>query len=295
MARSLSTQIKISKAYSPFKIAGSKADYRQQVFDMLLDFKLGYQATSIVEPFIGGHNMAPVYHRYREYFADPLRVIPITINDSNQYISQVWSRIKRYPNEVSNYYSEQWSAFFANGKDYFYKLRDDFNANHNPLALMTLQRWGFGGKCQFDKDGKYVTTHTNSRVGLKPDRFHKSVMQWHEYLSNTNILSLDYTMISHDLFDNAIVFLDPPYARVFNKTYGGKPFNMAEYYEWVVSLKNSWVISAVPTHDIVEYGHRAGLKYQIHELTHNNDFMNSGKGGFEKKSIHLFLSGRFVE
>ena len=260
---------------------------------MLIEFRLGHQAKSIIEPFVGGHNMAPVYHRYREYYADPRKIIPITINDLNPYTVAVWEQIKRFPSRVSQYYSEQWSAFATNGTDWFYKLRDAFNEYRNPLAFMTLQRWTFGGKCQFNKDGVYTSTHANSRVGLKPDRFHKSVVQWHEYLTNTTILGQDYADLPKSLFDDALVFLDPPYSRVWNKTYLGKPFDMTAYYDWVVSLKDSWVVSAVPTHDITEFGHKAGLQYQIYELKHNLDRMNAGKGGFEKNNVNLFLSGRF--
>lgn len=295
MSSALSTQVKISKAYSPLKIGGSKGDYRQQVYDMLIAFRVGHQAKSIVEPFVGGHNMAPVYDRYREHYADPLSIIPITISDVNHYIGDIWREIKHNPLTVAEFYMHQWNLMSMNGKSHFYRLRDAFNEYHHPIALLTLQRWGFGGKMSFDKHGKYATTVANSRVGLTPDKLWKSVHQWSDYLKNTSILTADYAELPHSLFTDAIVFLDPPYARVWNKTYTGKPFDMAAYYDWVVSLKDSWVISAVPTHDITEYGAKAGLEYQIYELTHGKDRMNSGKGGFEKDNVHLFLSGRFTQ
>lgn len=293
----------ISKAHSPLKTAASKADYRDQIYQTMVDFKLQHRISDIVEPFVGGANLAPVYMAFATLSNN---IKKITYNDFNEDITRFWALVAVYPERVIARY-EAYHKRFVEDSAYYYVLRDEYNqlpnGDNRAYALAALQRFCFGGKMQYNKEGQYVTTHAKSRVGMKPETFAKFVMQWHKVLNAYPhaAFALPYGEFFSkiEVSDKTFIFLDPPYQERWGKgEYGGNgAFDFDAYYKMIseMSQRGVWCMSAVPTKDFTFYADKYNIAYQVVELTHKNDNMNSGKTPktATKRHINLFLSGGF--
>jgi DNA adenine methylase len=67
---------------------------------------------------------------------------------------------------VRSFLEEEGTNLRTRGDDYYYQVRDRFNARHDPLDLLFLNRACFNGVMRFNKKGRY-----NVPFGHKLDRF----------------------------------------------------------------------------------------------------------------------------
>lgn len=105
----------------------------------------------------------------------------------------------------------------AQGKDYYYQVRDRFNSTGDPLDFLFLNRSCFNGVIRFNKQGKF-----NVPFGHKPQRFApgyvtKIVNQVDRFRAATRLFDWrfacqDYRVTLREATEGDFVYCDPPYA-----------------------------------------------------------------------------------
>jgi DNA adenine methylase len=114
-----------------------------------------------IEPFVGsgvvGFNLAP----HIALFCD-----------NNPHIITFYSAINRgeiTPGLTREFLVREGKKLAQQGKVYYYEVRDRFNATHQPLDFLFLNRSCFNGMIRFNSEGGF-----NVPFGHKPHRFSKA-------------------------------------------------------------------------------------------------------------------------
>lgn len=161
-----------------------------------------------IEPFMGsgvvGFNIEP----HRAIFAD-----------TNPHIIEFYNQIKSgiiTPYSVRAFLEQEGKLLEQGDEEYYYKVRTRFNAEHNPLDFLFLNRACFNGMIRFNKGYDF-----NVPYGHKPQRFAKAyvtkivnqvahvanLIQQHSW--DFVCQSFEKTVLSADR--NDFIYCDPPY------------------------------------------------------------------------------------
>lgn len=162
-----------------------------------------------IEPFLGSGVVA--------FNLKPERAI---LSDLNPHIIQFYKSIqngKITPILVRDYLEKEGKLLENRGEDYYYKVRERFNKNGNPLDFLFLSRSCFNGMIRFNKNGGF-----NVPFCHKPKRFSKAyitrivnqVQKVYNLLYNNHKWELrqdDYKNIILNAKNNDLIYCDPPY------------------------------------------------------------------------------------
>lgn len=161
-----------------------------------------------IEPFMGsgvvGFNIRPHY----AVFAD-----------TNPHIIEFYNQIKSgiiTPHSVRAFLEQEGKLLEQGDEEYYYKVRTRFNAEHNPLDFLFLNRSCFNGMIRFNKGFDF-----NVPYGHKPQRFAKAyitkivnqvanvadLIQQHSWVFICQ--SFEKTILSAG--KNDFIYCDPPY------------------------------------------------------------------------------------
>ena len=97
-----------------------------------------------IEPFMGTGVVA--------FNIKPKKAI---LCDTNPHLINFYNSLKDEtitPNIVRVFLEEEGKKL-ENIEDYYYQVRDRFNANHNPLDFLFINRAGFNGMIRFNSNG----------------------------------------------------------------------------------------------------------------------------------------------
>ncbi len=132
----------------------------------------------------------------------------------NFYLQVASERIT--PGIAKAYLEKEGQLLLSQGEDHYYYIRDRFNAEHDPLDFLFLNRAGFNGMIRFNRKGGF-----NIPFCRKPSRFAQAYVTkivnqitWVSSVLKTG----NYTFACQDFQDtlasaseNDIVYCDPPY------------------------------------------------------------------------------------
>lgn len=161
-----------------------------------------------IEPFMGsgavGFNIRPEY----ALFAD------INPHIINFYVALKEGRITS--DIVRAFLQENGRMLAEHGEDFYYAVRERFNASHSPLDFLFLNRSCFNGMIRFSRKQKF-----NVPYGHKPMRFSRAyitkIVNQVQYVENC-LRVYDWEFICQP-FENTInisekdtfIYCDPPY------------------------------------------------------------------------------------
>lgn len=168
------------------------------------------------EPFVGGG--AVLYHA----------AVPGSVaGDYYLPLIELWQLIQAEPDRLVDDYRRQWTLLQEEldrlGDDwktadtsqlpqYYYQVRDRFNARPNPLDLNFLLRTCVNGIVRFNSAGQFNNSFHLSRRGMQPERFAKSVAAWAPRLKGVRFVCQDYEATVAEAGPGDFVYFDPPYA-----------------------------------------------------------------------------------
>ena len=92
--------------------------------------------------------------------------------DTNPYLIEFYDRMKRgtiTSSRVREFLEREGRLLETGGETYYYEVRDRFNARHDPLDFLFLNRSCFNGVIRFNRGYKF-----NVPYGHKPHRFSKA-------------------------------------------------------------------------------------------------------------------------
>jgi len=194
-----------------------------------------------IEPFMGsgvvGLNVKP----RRAVFAD-----------QNPHLVAFYDALRNgsiTPESVRSFLEEEGALLFERGDDYYYYIRDRFNANGNPLDFLFLSRSCFNGMIRFNNKGEF-----NVPFCRKEARFSKAyitkivnqvaafrqVVAWRHWAFRCQ----DFLDTLMDAAEGDFIYCDPPYigrhADYFN---GWTDEDENRLFQLLVSTKARFILS----------------------------------------------------
>lgn len=186
------------------------------------------------EPFVGGGSMLPV-RPIKEGVA----------GDTIKELVDLWVEIRDRPEEVVKHYARLWRQRQSEGHTVFYRVRERFNKERNPLDLLFLSRTCVNGLIRFNAKGEFNNSLHHTRPGIHPDRLSEIVSSWSRVLSGVNFLAGDYRETLGSVKAGDLIFLDPPYAGTRGR-YHPDYFDFEDFYkelERLNSIGAHWMLT----------------------------------------------------
>lgn len=192
------------------------------------------------EPFCGGASVL-----YRLLSSD-IKVKHFVCSDINEGLINLWNEIIQHPDLVANHYENLWKELNADDdkqrkKDYFTKVRERYNKEHNPLDFMFIMRTTTNGMPRYNKDGNFNNSFHITRQGIEPSKLRKIIYEWSELLKANKVefIACSYDEIKPNEKD--FLYLDPPYANTKGMYYGA--INYERFWEWLRKVPCKYALS----------------------------------------------------
>lgn len=160
---------------------------------------------TLIEPFAGSAaiSIAASYHQKAEKFI---------LNDLNKPLMDIWEQIINEPHLLINNYEEIWTEQLGNEKQFYLKVREEFNQDHKPEKLLYLLARCVKNAVRYNEKGEFNQGSDNRRKGRSPENMKKEILQAHTLLQNrTELLSVDYTKANLKAKKEDLIYMDPPY------------------------------------------------------------------------------------
>lgn len=159
----------------------------------------------------------PEHDRYFEPFLGSGAVLYLmakpgsVAGDIYEPLIQLWHLVQNDKEALIDNYRKQWHLLQKHLPEYFYKVRDRFNASNNPFDLNFLLRTCVNGIVRFNDKGEFNNSFHLSRPGMHPDRFESVVNNWHDAVKNVKFVCRDYANTLKEACYGDFAYLDPPY------------------------------------------------------------------------------------
>ena len=208
---------------SPIKWAGGKSKLMpkiEQVYNK--DFIWFPENYTYVELFGGGGgSWLFVLQKYK-----PKQMI---INDINPNVINLWSCIQNNPDELceelERMLSEYKNLVLDSKREYFLKLRSEFNAKKDVLTgkntdirmaaeFLFLNKTCFNGLWRTNQKGEFNTPFgTPSNPNREPNIFDRNnILMLSKLIKDVKFVCCDYkNVIGDNISGNVLVYMDPPY------------------------------------------------------------------------------------
>lgn len=188
----------------PLKIQGIKT----KLVPVIQRYAVLDDETVWIEPFMGsgvvGFNIAPKNAIF---------------SDTNPHIINFYTQIQNgiiTPQSVREFLEREGKKLAESDADYYIYVRNRFNAEHDPLDFLFLNRACFNGMMRFNKNNDF-----NVPYGHKPERFAKAYItkivnqvafvQTKMRLSNWFFICQPFYDTISKAKENSFIYCDPPY------------------------------------------------------------------------------------
>lgn len=229
----------------PFPYQGSK----RRIATQILPYIPG-DTRILIEPFCGSAavSIAAAANGLARSFA---------LNDLNPSLMDLWRAILDEPGDLLADYSRLWNEQLPDPKAYFFKVREDFNADPKPHRFLYLLARIVKGSVRYSADGRFNQSADNRRSGMHPTRMRRQIMGTCELMSGrTQLTACDFRLAAETADVPDLLYMDPPYQGTSSardhRYYSGLAFE-----EFVDSLAG---MNARRLSYIVSYDGRTGAK-----------------------------------
>ncbi len=275
----------------PFPYQGSK---REIAKDILLHFPPDIQC--LIEPFCGAGaiSIATAAHGLAERFV---------LNDLNEPLMSLWVEILERPCQLVDVYEKLWLAQHSDRKEYFFRIRDEFNHSHKPQLLLYLLARIVKGSVRYNSEGLFNQSSDNRRSGMKPNTMRKNIMGVSQLLARkTTVFSVDFREVANKAKAKDLVYLDPPYQGT-SFTRDHRYINGLTYDDFVEALieMNERYISYIISYDGIT-GEKKYGKHLPESLSLKHFHIHAGRssqatllGGDAETVESLYLSPALVD
>ncbi len=221
----------------PFPYQGSKRNIANHI--------LPYLPTDIdrlIEPFCGSAaiEIAAAAYGFAGKFA---------LNDINSALMTLWDEILERPAQLTREYERLWYEQQSDRKEYFSRVRAEFNATHEPHHLLYLLARIVKGSVRYSSDGQFNQAPDNRRAGMRPETMRRQIFGVSELLSGkTSLSAMDFREPIMTATPADVVYLDPPYQGVSfardHRYYRGLSYNeLVDVLAWMNLNGISYLVS----------------------------------------------------
>lgn len=196
------------------------------------------------EPFLGGGSI------FLELLESNIEVENYILSDVNEELIGVYKLIQEEPEILISAYKKHYDNFNSNDiqhrKDYFSKIRKEFNDNKNPEDFYWIMRTTTNGMPRYNRRGEFNNSCHFSRPGMNPDDVSKLLFKYNDLFKSKNItfINNDYRKIGENFQLNSkyhLIYCDPPYENTKGMYFGG--FDNKVFITWLNNLKCNWALS----------------------------------------------------
>lgn len=181
-------------------------------------------------------------------------------------------------------------------KEGFLKLREDYNANPEPLAFYTMICYAFNYQIRFNQQGKYNMPFGKDRSSFNPILREKFI-EFCEKLHNIDctFMNVDFNDFDFsDFTENDLVYCDPPYfnsVAAYNEQGGWTDDNEKNLLNMLDTLNNKGVKFALSNN--LKYDNpildKWKEKYHVHYI--NGDYSNCNYHKIDRsKDIEVLIT-----
>ena len=184
----------------PFPYQGSKRGIAEHILSCFPS-----DVRCLIEPFCGSGavSIAAAFHGMAQAFH---------LNDLNKPLTSLWNEILKNPAALSDAYRELWRAQQHDKKNFFIKVRDEFNHTPKSGHMLYLLARIVKGSVRYNTQGAFNQSADNRRLGMHPDTMRKQLLGVSTLLAGrTNISSADFRQVASLADTKDLVYMDPPY------------------------------------------------------------------------------------
>src|SRR5574341_104386 len=159
------------------------------------------------------------------------------LNDLNKPLMALWADIIHTPERISAEYEHLWQAQAGHEREFYDRIRDEFNASHKPGQLLYLLARCVKAAVRYNARGDFNQSPDNRRKGRNPEQMADDIFRTSHLLRGRTILTaLDYREVLDSASTNDLVYLDPPYQGVCG---AGDPryYSAIEFEELLTGLE----------------------------------------------------------
>ena len=184
----------------PFPYQGSKRSLAKHILPYIPS-----NTERLIEPFCGSAavSIAAAASGVAKRFV---------INDVNASLMDLWAAILHDPEHLLEGYERVWNAQHTNRKEYFLRIRSQFNQTRKPHHLLYLLARIVKGAVRYSSDGSFNQSADNRRTGMKPANMRQNILGVSRLLSGrTDHTALDFRDVVVNANELDVVYMDPPY------------------------------------------------------------------------------------
>ena len=282
--------LSLNKVPHPFPYQGSKRGIARHI---LTHFPTDIHC--LVEPFCGAAavSLAAAANGLASKFH---------LNDLNKPLMILWREILDNPTGLADKYEDLWHDQEPDKKDFFLKIRKEFNKTHQPHLLQYLLARIVKGAVRYSSDGAFNQSADNRRAGMRPGTMRKQISGVSGLLSGKTIVTfVDFREVLDKCGSQDLVYMDPPYQGTSftrdHRYWGGLLFE--DFVDALERLNENY-ISYIISYDGYT-GDKAHGKALPQHLRLKHLFIEAGRssqstllGGSDKTVESLYLSPALV-
>jgi DNA adenine methylase len=162
----------------------------------------------LVEPFAGSGavSLAAAQHGRAERFL---------LGDSLAPLVEIWRGILEDPEGLCDAYEALWAAQHGDPRAHYLTVREAFNRDREPVALLYLLARCVKGAVRFNRAGGFNQAADHRRRGVRPDTMRDRVRRAHALLTGrTALWTGDYAALLAQATPDDLIYMDPPYMGV---------------------------------------------------------------------------------
>jgi DNA adenine methylase len=137
------------------------------------------------------------------------------IADKLEPLAELWRRILARPEAVAREYARLWRAQIADPRGHYDRVRDRFNRDGDPTALLYLLARCVKNAVRFNARGQFNQSADHRRRGVRPERLAGEIGAASRLLAGRcDVVAGDYAAVTAAARPADFVYLDPPYQGV---------------------------------------------------------------------------------
>ncbi|WP_312312066.1 DNA adenine methylase [Atlantibacter sp.] len=166
---------------------------------------INFEVDILYEPFVG---------------SGAITLAAATNNKANHYViadklaplAELWKLLVNSPDVVAVEYNKIWSQQLDDPSGYFKTIREKFNADKDPIALLYLIARCVKNAVRFNNNGEFNQGADNRRLGMNPEKVRNESLLLSSLLKGKiDIYGTDYKEVIKKATPNDLIYMDPPW------------------------------------------------------------------------------------
>jgi len=204
---------------------GSKRSLAAQILEFIPD-----SFNRLIEPFAGSAAITIAC-------ASKKRTKKFLINDLNAPLIELLKLVVEEPEYTIKKYKDIWVEQRSGSIEHYYKMREKFNLDKDPVCLLYLLARCAKGSVRYNAEGLFNQSPDKRRKGTAPSQMEKNILGLSFLLKGKiTYRSMDYKEILASASPGDIVYMDPPYQGVCGDR-DSRYFSGIEHKEFIGEIK----------------------------------------------------------